>query len=130
MGSLKELGELGIIRIIEGALGRSRKDPVGFGDDVSTIELSRERLAVLKTDMLVGSTDVPPGMTMREAARKAVVANVSDLAAKGIKPYAGIVALGLPRKLTRGDVEQIAGGLSYAAKEYRFPLLGGDTNTS
>jgi thiamine-monophosphate kinase len=67
---------------------------------------------------------------MRQAARKAVVANVSDLAAKGVRPYAGIVALGLPRKLTKQDVQQIANGLKGAAKEYHFPLLGGDTNES
>jgi len=130
VGSLKELGELGIIRIIERSLGRSKRDPVGFGDDVSAVKLTNERLAVLKTDMLVGSTDVPPGMTIRQTARKAVVANVSDLAAKGVKPYAGIVALGLPQKLMRRDIQQIANGLSGAAKEYHFPLLGGDTNES
>jgi thiamine-monophosphate kinase len=94
------------------------------------VRLANHQLAVLKTDMLVGSTDVPPGMTMREAARKAVVANVSDLAAKGAKPYAGLVALGLPASLTRRDVREIAAGLSGGAKEYGFPLVGGDTNES
>jgi thiamine-monophosphate kinase len=94
------------------------------------VRLANHQLAVLKTDMLVGSTDVPPGMTMREAARKAVVANVSDLAAKGAKPYAGLVALGLPASLTRHDVREIAEGLSGGAEEYGFPLVGGDTNES
>jgi thiamine-monophosphate kinase len=69
-------------------------------------------------------------MTMRQAARKAVVANVSDLAAKGAKPYAGLVALGLPANLTSRDVREIASGLSGGAKEYGFPLVGGDTNES
>jgi len=128
--SLKELGELGVIRIVERSLGTSRRAVVGFGDDISAVRLSNHQLAVLKTDMLVGSTDLPPGMTMRQAARKAVVANVSDLAAKGAKPYAGLVALGLPLTLTRHDVLEIAGGLSAGAKEYRFPLVGGDTNES
>jgi thiamine-monophosphate kinase len=130
LSSLKELGELRIIRIVERSLGRSRIDVVGFGDDVSAVRLKDDRLAVLKTDMLVGSTDVPPGMTMKQAARKAVVANVSDLAAKGVRPYAGLVALGLPAALTKHDVQEIAKGLSSGAKEYRFPLLGGDTNES
>jgi thiamine-monophosphate kinase len=80
--------------------------------------------------MLVGSTDVPPGMTMKQAARKAVIANVSDFAAKGAKPYVGLVALGLPANLTIHDVKEIAAGLSEGAKEYRFPLVGGDTNES
>ena len=101
---------------------------MGFGDDVSAVRIPGSQVAVLKTDMLVGSTDVPPGMTLWQAARKAVVANVSDLAAKGAKPYAGLVALGLPARLTKRDVHQVAVGLSAGAKEYGFPLVGGDTN--
>jgi len=130
LSSLKQLGELRVIDIVEHALGTSRITVVGFGDDVSAVRIPGRQVAVLKTDMLVGSTDVPPGMSMRQAARKAVVANVSDLAAKGVKPYAGLVALGLPAKLTRHDVHEIANGLSEGAKEYGFPLVGGDTSES
>lgn len=124
------MGERRIINVLERALGTSRNTVVGFGDDISAIRLPGRRIAVLKTDMLVASTDVPPGMTMMQLARKAVVANVSDLAAKGVRPLAGIVALGLPPSLASEDVRGIATGLSSAAKEYGFPLVGGDTNES
>jgi thiamine-monophosphate kinase len=124
------LGELEVIRIIERSLGTNPRTVVGFGDDVSAVRLAKHQVAVLKTDMLVGSTDVPPGMSMRQTARKAVVANVSDLAAKGARPFAGIVALGLPARLTRKDVKEIAAGLAGCAREYGFPLVGGDTNES
>ena len=130
MTSLKVLGELGIIRILERALGTSPQTVVGFGDDISAVRLAKNQIAVLKTDMLVGSTDIPPGMTMKQAARKAVVANVSDLAAKGVRPLAGVVALGLPAQLTEGNIHEIASGLAQGAKEYGFPLVGGDTNES
>ncbi len=130
MTSLRELGELEIIRILEESFGTSPRAVVGFGDDVSAVKLPNGKLAVLKTDMLVGSTDVPPGMTMRQIARKAVVANVSDLAAKGARPLAGIVALGLPGSLTKRDIHGIAAGLGRAAEEYGFPFVGGDTNES
>ena len=129
-GSLKQLGELEVIRIIERFLGTNPRTVVGFGDDVSAVRLAKHQVAVLKTDMLVGSTDVPPGMSMRQTARKAVVANVSDLAAKGARPLAGIVALGLPSTLTKEEVTDIAAGLGGGAKEYGFPLVGGDTNES
>jgi thiamine-monophosphate kinase len=130
LSSLRALGELRIISILERALGTSALTVVGFGDDISAVRLSKRQIAVLKTDMLVGSTDIPPGMSMKQAARKAVMANVSDLAAKGIRPLAGIVALGLPAYLTRRDVHGIASGLAQAAKEYGFHLVGGDTNES
>ena len=115
---------------MEHSFGVSDRTVVGFGDDVSAVRLSGGRIAVLKTDMFVGSTDLPPGMTMRQAAWKAVVANVSDLAAKGVSPMAGLVALGLPRSLNRRGVQEIAKGLSEAARSYDFPLIGGDTNES
>jgi thiamine-monophosphate kinase len=128
--SLRDLGELGIIEILERALGTSKLTVVGFGDDVSAVRLANHKVAVLKTDMLVESTDVPPGMTMKQAAHKAVVGNVSDMAAKGVRPLAGLVALGLPPRLTDRDARDIASGLAHAAKEYGFPLVGGDTNQS
>jgi thiamine-monophosphate kinase len=128
--SLRVLGELGIIEILEQTLGTSARTVVGFGDDISAVRLANDKVAVLKSDMLVGSTDVPPGMTMKQAARKAVVGNVSDMAAKGIRPLAGMVALGLPSHLTRRDVHDIASGLARTAKEYGFPIVGGDTNES
>jgi thiamine-monophosphate kinase len=128
--SLRDLGELRIIALLEQALGTSPNTVIGFGDDVSAVRLPSGKVGVLKTDMLVGSTDIPPGMTMRQAARKAVVANVSDLAAKGVKPLAGLVALGLPAYMTKHHIQEIAAGLSRGAKEYDFHLVGGDTNES
>jgi thiamine-monophosphate kinase len=130
LSTLRTLGELRIISILERALGRSRLAVVGFGDDISAVRLPKGQVAVLKTDMLVGSTDIPTGMSMKQAGRKAVVANVSDLAAKGIRPLAGIVALGLPAHLTKRDVHGIASGLAQGAKEHDFYLIGGDTNES
>lgn len=115
---------------MEHSFGVSDRTVVGFGDDVSAVRLQGGRIAVLKTDMFVGSTDLPPGMTMRQAGWKAVVANVSDLAAKGISPMAGLVALGLPRSLNRTEVQEIAKGISEAARSYNFPFIGGDTNES
>jgi thiamine-monophosphate kinase len=78
--------------------------------------------------MLVGSTDVPFGMTVREAARKSVVAIVSDFAAKGVRPRAMMVSLGLPAPVEKTSVHDIARGLLQAAREYRCKIIGGDTN--
>jgi len=125
---VEDLGERRIIEIILEQLEVMPGVPVPFGDDVSTVDLGDGRLAVMKTDMLVGRTDVPPGMSLWQAARKAVIMNVSDLAAKGVRPAAILASLGLPRGLTEGDVEQIGRGLNDGAREYGAYVLGGDTN--
>lgn len=102
--------------------------PVPFGDDVSAVDIGNEKLAVIKTDMLVGKTDVPPSMNLWQAARKAVVMNISDLAAKGVKPIALLASIGIPRGFAKKDVEQIGKGLNAGAREYNAYVLGGDTN--
>jgi thiamine-monophosphate kinase len=128
MTSVEELGER---RIIELFLERFRRTPdmaVPFGDDVAAIALAEETVAVLKTDVLVGMTDVPPTMTLRQAARKAVVMNISDFAAKGVPPRALLVALTIPRDYTRTEIEAIGDGLNAGAEEYETYIIGGDTS--
>jgi thiamine-monophosphate kinase len=123
-----ELGEWKIINLIQSRLSVMPGLPVPFGDDVSAVAIGGGRVAVLKTDMLVDKTDMPRGMSLWQAARKAVVMNVSDFAAKGVKPMALLVSLGLPRDFMQKDVEEIARGLNAGAQEYDAYVIGGDTN--
>jgi len=129
MKSCEWLGERKIIEIIQKHLNLMPKMPIPFGDDVSAYDIDNGNLAVLKTDMLVDKTDVPPEMSLWQAARKAVVMNISDFAAKGVKPLAILVSLGLPRRLnTKHNIKEIASGLNAGAREYDTYILGGDTN--
>src|SRR3989449_2581953 len=104
--------------------------PLRCEEDVAAYSLSPQKLVVLKTDMLVGSTDVPPGMSLRQAARKAVVATVSDFAAKGVRPKALLVSLGLTSPVKRDVVAELGRGLSQGAREYGCRIIGGDTSKS
>jgi thiamine-monophosphate kinase len=123
----EKLGERKIIQIIQSHLDLMPKMPVPFGDDVSACDIGNGNLAILKTDMLVSKTDVPPGMTLWQAARKAVVMNISDFAAKGVKPKAMLVSLGLPKGMGEKNVEELAEGLNAGAREYGAYVIGGDT---
>jgi len=53
--------------------------------------------------------------------------NISDFAAKGVKPKAMLVSLGLPKGMREKDVEELAGGLNAGAREYGAYVIGGDT---
>jgi len=125
---VKDLTEREIIRIITDRFDGDRSLPLGFSDDVSAIPLSSKTWIIVKADMLVGSTDIPVGMTVQEAARKAVVATVSDFAAKGVRPTALMVSLGLPAPAKKKTVRDLARGLAQAAREYNCKIIGGDTN--
>jgi len=124
----EKLGERKIIEVIQSRLDVLPKMPVPFGDDVSAYDIGNGNLVVLKTDMLVDKTDAPPSMNLWQAARKTVIMNVSDFAAKGVKPLAMLVSLGLSREITRKDVEEIGAGLNAGAREYDAYIIGGDTN--
>lgn len=126
-GTSGELGERSIIEVLRKRFDAMADSPVSFGDDVSAVALGDEQVAVLKTDMLVDKTDVPEGMSLWQAARKAIVMNVSDFAAKGVLPKAALVALGLPRSMLREDVEEIARGLNAGVRQYGAYVIGGDT---
>jgi len=121
------MGERKIIDIIQRYLEALPNNPVPFGDDVSAVNLDEKQVAVLKTDMLVGKTDVPRNMSPWQAARKALVMNISDFASKGVQPTAALVSLGLPRSVMQKDIEEIAKGLNAGAREYGAYVIGGDT---
>jgi len=125
--TVDELGERKIIEVLRKYLDLLPSSFVPFGDDVAAVPIDNEHVAVLKTDMLVDKTDVPVGMSLWQAARKAVVMNVSDFAAKGVQPLAALVSLGLPRTLKADAVEEIADGLNAGAREYNAYIIGGDT---
>jgi len=125
---LAELGERKAIELIWSALEAAPEAYPPPGDDVAGWKLGDGLLAVLKTDMLVASTDVPLGMSYYQAARKAVVMSVSDLAAKGVRPLAVLASLGLPRGITERELAELAEGLNAGAREYGAYVIGGDTN--
>jgi thiamine-monophosphate kinase len=121
------LNEYEIIDLLTRVAGRLPEGYSPLGDDVASMPSSSGRL-VLKSDMLVGRTDVPPGMTWRQVGRKAVAMCVSDFAAKGVSPLAMLVSLGIPRSLRDDDIRALARGFGDGMKEWGPRLLGGDTN--
>jgi thiamine-monophosphate kinase len=124
----KGLTEREIIGVLKRRFVSDSRLPLGFDDDVAAFQMTPRSQVVLKTDMLVGSTDIPPGMTLEQAARKAVVATVSDFAAKGVQPRGLLISLGLSPPVGLSTVNEIATGLEKGAREYRCRIVGGDTS--
>ncbi|MGI0069646.1 MAG: thiamine-phosphate kinase, partial [Nitrosopumilaceae archaeon] len=83
---------------------------------------------VVKSDMLVQGTDVPPGMKLRDISRKSIVSCVSDFACKGIRPRYATISLALPRGITKQKVNELAEGFAIASKQFGIKIVGGDIN--
>jgi thiamine-monophosphate kinase len=128
------LNEREIIDIIVSKLAPKGNNKRKY-DDVSILSLRSLPLKgvdslILKCDMLVESTDVPPGMKPWQIARKSISACVSDLSAKGIKPRVSLISVGIPKKYSRTEIEDLAKGFQIASKEFDVMIVGGDTNES
>lgn len=117
---MTKLDEKQIIRIFANKLGISNLDDVALID----------KGIVIKSDMLVASTDVPSGMKPWQAARKSIVSCISDLAAKGVRPHAAVISLGIPKSssMWRPVIEGLAEGFAIASNEFGVKIVGGDTN--
>ncbi|HKY10840.1 MAG TPA: thiamine-phosphate kinase [Nitrososphaera sp.] len=117
---MTKLDEKQIIRIFANKLGISNLDDVALLD----------KGIVMKSDMLVASTDVPIGMEAWQAARKSIVSCLSDLAAKGVRPHAAVISLGIPNSCSKRQpcIEGLAEGFAIASKEFGVKIVGGDTN--
>jgi thiamine-monophosphate kinase len=88
-------------------------------------------LIVLKSDMLVSSTDAPPQMLPSQIGAKSIVSCVSDFAAKGVKPVACLVSIAIPReKSNRKFLNGLTKGFKEACGDYGVRILGGDTGES
>ena len=120
---MKKLNENQIINIFQTRLGNKKF----ISEDVEIFTLDKTKV-IAKTDTMVQSTDIPLKMKLSDAARKSVIACVSDFASKGVKPKYGIISINLPRSISIKEVENIANGFKKACKEYDISIIGGDTN--
>jgi thiamine-monophosphate kinase len=128
--SVGDLGEDRVRDIISSHLEKDTSEILGYGDDAVAFEISKDQLLVMHTDALVGSTDILPGMTAYDVGRKAVVMNVSDLLAKGVKPRSAIFSWGITREYNAAILTEIADGMNRTARECGIHVTGGDTSQS
>ena len=120
---MTKLDENKIINIFQTKLGNKKF----VSEDVETFTLGKTKI-VAKTDTMVQSTDIPQKMKLSDAARKSIIACVSDFASKGIKPKYGMISINLPKSISRKQIDNIANGFKKACKEYEISIIGGDTN--
>lgn len=96
-------------------------------DDAAILAVPEDHDLVVTTDAIAETVHFLAGTDPETIARKAVRVNLSDLAAKGARPFALSLALGLPQDWTRRWIAAFAKGLESDCQEYRLTLSGGDT---
>ena len=122
-----DLTEDGLLEAIRRVLsGAGPEVRVGVGDDAAVLAPTGGEL-VITTDAMVEDVHFVRGPSgARDLGHKAIVVNVSDIAAMGASPRAAVCALTLPPDVETGWVMELFGGMREACDEYALWLVGGD----
>jgi thiamine-monophosphate kinase len=126
---INQIGEFGLIDLIRKRIfSKDQRVIVNIGDDAAVIRSSPDRLLIFTTDTLVERIHFDLSyFTFEEVGWKAMVANLSDIAAMGGLPKYALVTVGLPKSMRIEDVLSIYKGMSKIAQKYNCKIIGGDT---
>ncbi len=101
------------------------------GDDCAAICLANDEYILVTVDQVAagthyvssdGCSPTLPGAV----GRKLVARNISDIAAMGGRPCYGLLALAVEKHCERRWLDQLARGVTDAAREFGFHIIGGD----
>ncbi|MBM37503.1 MAG: thiamine-phosphate kinase [Woeseia sp.] len=100
---------------------------IGIGDDGAVLEPNINKQQVQVIDTLVENIHFPSAIDPADIAYRAVMANLSDIAAMGAIPRWMTLSLTINNKNDKW-IESFSKGLFEAAEHYRVSLVGGDLN--
>jgi len=128
---LNDLGEFGLIERVEKQFPvQNSTSAKGIGDDAAMISIGSEYLLVT-TDMLLEGIHFDLAyMPLQHLGYKAVVANVSDIAAMNGKPEQITIGLGISNRFSLEAIDALYAGIKAACEDYKVDLVGGDTSSS
>lgn len=118
------MSEFDIIREVFAPLTASAPGAFNLVDDAAL--LATQNLVVTK-DLMVAGVHFLPKDPLDLVARKLIRVNLSDLAAKGVKPLGYFLGCVWPQNVKRADIELFARGLGEDQEQFRVALYGGDT---
>lgn len=126
---LRDVGERGVIKVIEGIIPYPSSAILPFGDDVSGLNVDGMRL-ILKVDAFSEKFCRYYWMDLYDLGWKAVTMVVSDFVVKLAKPAIAVISFGIPSCRRLSEVVDLFRGVADAAKYYGLYIIGGDTNES
>ena len=97
-------------------------------DDCAELVPAPGQAFIVKTDPVVEGLHFLADDDPADVAYKALAVNVSDLAAKAARPFAYLLAIGLPERPEAAWMERFTAGLAEAQEAFGMTLAGGDTD--
>lgn len=124
-------GEFGLIKhLTERFSFENSSTEVSIGDDAAVINPEGKKV-VITTDVLAEGVHFNLGyVPLKHLGYKAVVVNLSDIAAMNATPTQILVSLAMSNRFPVEALEEIYEGIALACKHYKVDLVGGDTTSS
>ncbi len=129
---LKNIGEFGLIDLIRKKIyTRDKRVVLNIGDDAAVLRYSKNKLLVFTTDTLMEKVHFDlKYCSYRDVGWKSIAANLSDIAAMGGIPLAGIISLGVSSRTKVEDILKLYSGLKTLSSRFKCPVVGGDIFSS
>jgi len=129
---LSSLGEFGLIDQLTKHISLKQKSTIkGVGDDAAVIRPSKNKDILVSKDLLIEGVHFDLVYTpLKHLGYKAVIVNLSDIAAMNGKPTQIIVGIGISSKYSLEAIEEIYAGMIKACEVYNVDFVGGDTSSS
>jgi thiamine-monophosphate kinase len=128
---LSELGEFGLIDHLAKNITPKHSGTVkGIGDDAAVIDTGNN-LLLLSTDLLLEGVHFDlTYMPLKHLGHKAVVVNISDIAAMNGIPKQMTISIAVSNRFSLEAIEELYRGIKMACDKYNVDLVGGDTSSS
>ena len=124
-------GEFGLIKHLTEKFNIQNNSTLkGVGDDAAVLNYSDKKVLVTTDLLLEGIHFDLVYVPLMHLGYKAAVVNFSDIYAMNGQPKQITVSLGISKRFSVEDLEQIYAGLEMACKQYGVDLIGGDTSAS
>jgi thiamine-monophosphate kinase len=100
---------------------------LNIGDDAAVLKCSPGKLLIFTTDTLMEGVHFDLRyFSFKDIGWKSMAANLSDIAAMGGIPLAGLVSLGIPKKIKVEQVLELYSGMENLSSRFKCPIVGGD----
>lgn len=131
MTEISKYGEFGLIKhLTEKIKLQNASSLKGVGDDAAVLDYKDKRVLVT-TDLLLEGIHFDLTYTpLKHLGYKAAVVNFSDIYAMNGQPKQITVSLGVSKRFSVEDLEEIYAGIYLACEKYGVDLVGGDTSAS
>lgn len=129
---IASLGQFGLIDLLTRDFAPANASTVeGVGDDAAVIAPASDEVMLCTTDSFYEGVDFDlTYFPLKHLGYKVITAGVSDILAMNALPRQVTVSLGVSSKLPVEALQDLYEGISFACREQRIDLVGGDTRAS